>query len=105
MFSPIYGVQSLSILDENKEIAFINRTMKLFNVQSDMCPREELNSHFTLRTGLFYPLNYGDKSFVPYHKKGLWASPSTGSGQACGKSASNGVDKAVPLFIILFVIQ
>ncbi len=24
-----------------------------------LCPRAELNSHFTLRTGLFYPLNYG----------------------------------------------
>lgn len=28
-----------------------------------MCPRTELNCHLTLRTGLFYPLNYRDKKF------------------------------------------
>ena len=31
-----------------------------------MCPQEELNSYLTLRTGLLYPLSYGDKLCLFY---------------------------------------
>ena len=39
--------------------------------QCAWCPRRELNSHWTLRTGQFYPLNYRDISKLLVGVRGI----------------------------------